>query len=176
VRRGHVLLGALPVAASLLAACSSSPGPLGTGGTGGTQCISYREGSPVTMGLYVLENTGTIPATVTGISLPPDAHGLTMTSAWLVPIYHDLKNGNHVAVGVGWDYPPPVKQNPQWPQRRPAIGGTVKPGQDLNLVFGLVRTTAKDGASGGPVVTYRAGGNSYTMQMAVRMIVSPRCA
>jgi hypothetical protein len=169
------VLGALSATAALLPACSSSTGPLSPGSPG-TQCISYREGSPVTMGLYVLQNTGTATATVQGVSLPSDAHGLKMTSAWIVPIYHDPKNGNYETVGVGWDYPPPVTSNPQWKQRRPAVGGTVKPGQELNLVFGLIRTGARNGTSGGPVVTYSAGGSSHTMQMAVRMIVSPKCS
>src|SRR4029077_1536967 len=48
----RVLLGALSATTALLAACSSSQGPLGNGGTQGQQCFPGRQGQPVTLGLY----------------------------------------------------------------------------------------------------------------------------
>lgn len=168
-----MLLGALAAVTALLAGCSSSPGPLGSGGTDGTQCATYREGQPVTIGLYVFQNAGTSPVTVQSVSLPSDAHGLRMTSAWLVPMYHDPKNGNTDTIGVGWPYPPSTR--PMWPQRRPAVAGVVGPGQTLNLVFGLIRTSAHNGTSAGPTVVYTANGNTYTMQMAVSLVASANC-
>lgn len=168
-----MLLGALSIAAALLAAScsSSSPGPLGLGGTG-SACVPYREGAPVTFGLFDLHNSGSSPVTVQSLRLPA-ANGLRMTSAWLVPFYFDKKDGNTDTIGVGWAYPPATR--PEWPQRRPAIGAVIKPGQDLNLVFGLIRTTPRNGTSDGPAIVYTSNGNTYTMQEGINLTVSPDC-
>jgi hypothetical protein len=90
-----------------------------------------------------------------------------------VPIYHDPKNGNSVTVGSGFPWPPP--NTPQWPHRKAAIGGTIRPGQTLNLVFGLVRTTPKAGTSAGPLITYTAGGNTYTVKEGFTLEVAAHC-
>jgi hypothetical protein len=161
------------VTAALLAACSSSPPPLGNGGTAGQQCMTYRQGEPVTTGLYDLDNAGTPPVTVQSVALPSSAHGLRMTMSWLVPIYHDPKNGDFDDVGVGFPYPPTTA--PEWGRRRPAAGGVIKPGQTFNLVFGLTRTSARAGRSGGPVITYTAGGNSYTLSEVTSLVVAGKC-
>ena len=169
-----MLLGALSATAALLAACSSSPGPLGNGGTPGQQCFPGRQGEPVTLGLYTLQNNGTSAATINSVRLPSDARGLKMTKAWVVPIYHDPKTGNLELIGVGWPYPP--TSQPTWPQRSPAAGAIVKPGQDLNLVFGLIRTTGGNGRSDGPVIVYTVNGSSYTIHEAVSLLLAAaRC-
>jgi len=173
------MLGALSVAA-LLAACSSDPGPgpLGNGGTPGQQCMAFTEGQPVTTGIYDLHNTGSSPVTVTSVTLP-DAHGLTMTKAWLVPIGHSPGSGRvgGMLVGAGWPYPPSFTKlvRSVWAQRRPAVGATIKPGQDLNLVFGLTRTTAKAGKSSGPLIAYTTGGLSYTVAEQTTLEVAAKC-
>jgi hypothetical protein len=87
-----------------------------------------------------------------------------------VPIYHDPKTGNSELIGVGWPYPP--TSQPAWPQRRPAIGAVIKPGQNLNLVFGLIRTTGSSGRSDGPVVGYTANGSQYTIHEAVSLLLA----
>jgi hypothetical protein len=168
-----MLLGALSVTA-LLAACSSSssPGPLGDGGVAGVQCMSYAQGQPVTTGLYDLDNTGTSSVTIQSVVLP-SARDLRMTKAWLVPIYHDPRTGNFVDVGVGAPYPPTTA--PQWPDRRPAIGGVIRPGKTLNLVFGLTRTTAASGKSAGPAITYTTGSSTWTVREATSLIVTAHC-
>lgn len=140
--------------------------PARNGGTDGVQCMTYREGQPVTAGIYDLHNTGTSPATVHRVGLP-SAHGLRMTEVWLVPIRHTT------LIGAGWPYPPTT--SPVWAQRQPAAGAVIRPGQDLNLVFGLTRTSARDGRSAGPVIVYSASGTSYTMHEAVSLIVSGNC-
>jgi len=168
-----MLLGALTVAA-LLAACSSDPdpGPLGSGGVPGTQCSLGRLGVPITMGIYDLHNTGTSPVTVKTVTLP-SAHGLTMTKAWLVPI-GQTGSGGTLDVGAGWPYPPSFTAlvRSVWAQRRPAAGATIKPGQDLNLVFGLTRTTGSVGKSDGPAITYTAAGSTYTVQEKTSLVVA----
>lgn len=171
-----MLLGALSAVTALLtAACSSSPGPspLGDGGTPGTQCTRQSGGQPVTLGLYTLDNRSTLPVVISSVSLPKSARGLRMTKAWLVPIYHDLKNGDWDVIGVGWPYPPTTQ--PNWPRRRPAPGAVIKPGQDLNLVFGLIRTTNSAGRSPGPEVTYTAKGNIYTLSEQTGLVVAAKC-
>ena len=169
-----LLLGALSATAALLAACSTGPGPLGTGGDAGSQCSPGSQGQPITMGIYDLHNAGTSPVTVTSVTLPA-AHGLAMTKSWLLPIYHTP--GHWEAVGVAADYPPVSKEDvqydPEWPNRVPAAGATIRPGQDLNLVFGLTRTTVKAGRSDGPLISYTADGNSYTVQEQTALEVAP---
>ena len=172
-----MLLVALSGTAALLAACSTGPGPLGTGGDGGLQCSPGAQGRPITIGIYTLDNSGTSPVTVTSVTLPA-AHGLAMTkSSWLVPIYHDPRNGNDDTIGVTAGYPPTSKAdlavNPEWRYRVPAAGATIRPGQTLNLVFGLIRTTARAGRSGGPLISYTADGMPYTVQEQTGQEIHP---
>jgi len=172
-----MLLGALSVTA-LLAACSSGPGgpgPLGSGGDDGQQCMDFAQGKPVTTGIYELNNSSSDAVTVQSVTLP-GAYGLTMTRAWLVPV-GQTGNGGTMTVGAGWPYPPSFTAlvRSVWAQRRPAVGATIKPGQDLNLVFGLTRTTANAGKSSGPAITYTAGGSTYTVQEKTSLMVASTC-
>jgi hypothetical protein len=89
------------------------------------------------------------------VSLPA-AHGMAMTEAWLVP-----RDGGP-NLGVGFPYPPVT--SPLWAYRVPASGAVIEPGEDLNLVFGLLRTTAADGSSDGPMIVYAAGRTTYTLR------------
>ena len=135
--------------------------------------MAFGQGKPVEVGLYDLHNRGSSPVTVKSISLD-HPHGLVMTETWLTPIGH--QNGQELTIGVGWPYPPSftalVRQ--VWSERRPAIGATVRPGQDLNLVFGLTRTGAV-GKSGGPVIVYTADGSTYTLHENTSLSVAARC-
>jgi len=70
---------------------------------------------------------------------------------WVVPIFHTTLIG---AV----DWPPTARA---WALRKRAVGAVVKPGQTLNLVFGVARTTARTGRSDGPSIIYSAGGKTY---------------
>lgn len=167
------LLGALS-AAALLAACSSSdPGPFGAGGTPGSACLAFAQGQPVVAGIYVLDNTGTEAATVNSVTLS-NAHGLTMTKAWLVPV--GGSGNGHLLVGAGWPYPPSFTKlvRSVWAQRRPADGATIQPGHTLNLVFGLTRTTVQPG-TGDPVISYTAGGSGYTVAEKTTLEVAAKC-
>lgn len=127
------------------------------------------------MGIYELDNTGTSPVTVQSVTLPA-AHRLTMTKAWLVPIGH-TGNGGTIDVGAGWPYPPSFTAlvRSVWAQRRPAVGATIKPRQDLNLVFGLIRTTGSVGKSDGPAIAYTAGRSTYAVQEQTNLIVAANC-
>ena len=172
-------VGALLATAAFLAACSSGPGPLGQGGTSGQQCMPQPEGVPTTVGLYDLHNSGSSPVTVHGISLPHD-HGLTMTSSWLTPIYHGV--GRDLVIGVSWPWPPSRSTGAgaaavrwAWAPRKPLTGAVIKPHEDLNLVFGLTRTTARNSYSGGPVITYSTGGTAYTVSEKTTLEVAKSC-
>jgi hypothetical protein len=171
-----LLLGALSVAALLTACSSIGPGPLGDGGTNAEQCMPSPQGQPVTTGIYHLANAGTSAVTIQSITLP-NAHGLAATRMWLLPIYRDPKNGNFLDAGAGYPYPPAFTAGVRaaWAKRRPAVGATIKPHQDLDLVFGLTRTTSKSGKSGGPVVAYTADGSSYTVAMKTSLMVAASC-
>jgi hypothetical protein len=129
-------------------------------------------GHPVTTGIYDLTNGGSTNVTIKHLTLP-SAHGLKVTSWWLVPIYHDPSNGNSYDVGAGFPYPP--TKAPEWPRREPAKGAVIRPGQDLNLVFALTRTSAPASRSAGPLITYTAGGNTYSVQEKTTLIVAANC-
>jgi hypothetical protein len=98
---------------------------------------------------------------------------LTVTRAWVVPIWHDPKNGDYDLIGAGWPWPP-VSQ-PAWPQHEPAIGAVIRPGHDLNLVFGLTRTSGSEGHSGGAIVTYTSGGTTYVVDESIAYMVAQDC-
>jgi hypothetical protein len=175
--RRLIPLGALLVTATLLAACSGDgPGPLGNGGDPGQQCMPSARSQPTTVGLYDLKNSGSSPVKVQSIRLG-SPRGLTMTRAWLTPIYNN--GGTEVLVGVGWPWPPSLSRGAgsgpvrwAWARRKPAVGAIIKPHQDLNLVFGLTRTAARNGHSGGPVIAYSANSNAYTVREATTLEIT----
>lgn len=161
------MLGALLATAALLSACSTGPAPLGDGGTPAQQCVPARQGQTITMGIYDLDvESGTSPVTVQSVRLG-SPHGLKMTKAWVTPIF-----ANTPLIGTAL-WPPPA--SPAWAQRKPAEGAVIKPGQDLNLVFGLTRTTARAGRSDGPVIVYTANGNTYMLAENVSLVVARKC-
>lgn len=166
VMRRLALLGALPAVAALLAGCSGTggPPPLGSGGNGGRTCsLAPQVGTPVVMGLFELKNQGADPVTVRSVSLPA-AHGMAMTEAWLVP-----RDGGP-NLGVGFPYPPVT--SPLWAHRVPASGAVIEPGEDLNLVFGVLRTTTADGSSHGPMIVYTAGRTTYTLRESLSLALA----
>ncbi|MGH3209329.1 MAG: hypothetical protein ACRDNO_16365 [Trebonia sp.] len=157
--RKLLLLAALSAVAALLAGCAGLGGqpPLGDGGNGGQACaLAPQIGKPVDMAMFDLTNQGTAPVTVRSVSLP-DAHGLAMTEAWLVPF-----NTRGPQLGVGQPFPPVTY--PLWADRVPAAGAVIQPGRVLQLVFGVFLTTARDGTSDGPMVVYTAGRTTYTLR------------
>lgn len=152
------MLGALPAVAALLVGCSGAggPPPLGNGGGEGRTCaLAPQVGTPVLMGLFELVNHGTDPVTVRSVSLPA-AHGMAMTEAWLVP-----RDGGP-NLGVGFPYPPVTSR--LWAHRVPASDAVIEPGEDLNLAFGMLRTTAADGSSDGPMIVYTSGRTTYALR------------
>ena len=155
--RKVLLLGALSAVAALLAGCGAGdPPPLGSGSGAGVCTPAPQVGKPVLMGVFELKNQGTDPVTVRSVSLP-DAHGIAMTEAWLVPV-----NAGGPQLGVGLAYPPVTY--PLWPNRVPAVGAVIRPGQDLQLAFGVLRTSAADGSSDQPMIVYTAGRATYTLR------------
>jgi hypothetical protein len=153
-------MGALPATAALVAACSSGPPPLASYGFTGHECSPSALGKPLTDGQFILANTGSSPVTVTSVKLPP-LHGVTMTKAWLIPLYKP-PHGSLTYIGDGFPYPPTTWHT--WPQRQAIPGAIIKPHRELNLFFGLTRTAARRVEAGSPVVTYTAGGSTYTLR------------
>jgi len=166
-----LLLAVLLVTMVPLVASASQPPPLGNGG-GFDECTPYPASPLFTMGTADLHNTAQDPVTVAGVRLP-GLHNLAVAGAWVMPIFHDPKNGNWVLVGDGFPYPP--TRWPTWPQRRSAIGAVIRPGQDLNLVIGLTRTSARNGRASGPLVDYVSDRQSFTLTYHINLIVSHRC-
>jgi hypothetical protein len=84
------------------------------------------------------------------------------------------RRGAWTYVGVQAGYPPIHWRT--WPKRQPIPGAVIKPRQGLNLVFGLTRTGPKDGHTGGPVITYAGGGNTYTLQEQFGFRIAAHCS
>jgi hypothetical protein len=174
-----LLLGVPLVAAMLLAGCSSDPGPsasgtLGNGGDGGSQCVPARYPQATeTIGIYTLDNGGKSPVKVTGISFPHD-HGLRMTSAYLVPIGH--QDGDTYSIGIASTFPAAYSKLARkvWTERVLLIGATIRPGQNLNLVFGMGLTTHHAGSSDGPRIAYTSGGSDYYVQEKFDLQMDPK--
>jgi hypothetical protein len=163
--RKLLLLGALCAVAALLAGCGAGDAPpLGSGGGAGVCTPAPHVGTPVLMGELELRNQSTAPVTVRSVSLP-DAHGMAMTEAWLVPV---STSGPQLGVGLAW---PPVTY-PLWRDRVPAVGAVIRPGQDLQLAFGVLRTTAANGRSDQPMIVYTAGRAFYTMRVQGSLAVA----
>lgn len=154
--RKLLLLAALSTVAALLAGCSGGAPPLRPEGAG--VCTpAPQTGKPVLMGMWDLDNQGAAPVTVRAVSLP-DAHGMAMTEAWVEPV-----NTTGPQLGMGLAYPPVTY--PLWGRRVPAAGAVIPPGQDLQLVFGVRRTTAADGSSAAPMIVYTVRRSTYTLRM-----------
>jgi hypothetical protein len=66
----------------------------------------------------------------------------------------------------------PRPAGPRVRGQRPSV---IKPHEDLNLVFGLTRTTARNSYSGGPVITYSTGGTAYTVSEKTTLEVAKSC-
>jgi hypothetical protein len=119
------------------------------------------------MVLFDLDNKAAVPVTVRSVSLP-NAHDMAMTEAWLVPLN---QHGEQMGVGTEWPPTRPIWA-PQWAAREPAVGGVIRPGQVLQLAFGVLRTTAADGYSDGPMVVYTAGHSSYILREQFALAVA----
>jgi hypothetical protein len=164
---GLVWSAALSAAALLASACSSGIGPLGGPGSPGSECFPAAKGRTVTDGIDALQNSGKIPATVQKVTLT-NPHGVAMTTrAWLVPIWHT--QGDYDVIGDGFPYPPVTWGT--WKHRRLAVGGVIRPGQSLNLVFGIKRT-ARTGRSGPTTIVYTAGCSTYTLTESTSTVMN----
>src|SRR3984885_1316247 len=152
VLRKLLLPGALIAVAALLAGCSGagSPPPLAPGGSGRACVPAPHIGTPVS---------------IRSVSLP-NAHGMTMTEAWLIQLHP-----HSAQLGMGGPWPPVTDS--LWPVRVPAVGGVIQPGKVLQLAFGVIRKTAADGSSDGPVVVYTAGRTTYTLREQVSLAGAP---
>jgi hypothetical protein len=159
--RWLLLLAALSATVAFLtAACSDSVPPLGDGGEKAVWCAPGSKGVTITMGVYSLRNSSASPVTIQSVKLPVLVR-LRMTRAYLVPI------PDRTLIGEG--YWPPKQE--VWALRRSAVGGVIRPGQALNLVFGLTMITDRGGYSSGPLITYTDAGNTSTVQEMTALTV-----
>jgi hypothetical protein len=143
------------VLALVLPANSDGPGPLGNGGSPGGVCAPIAYAHPLTMGITVLKNSGSAPATITSVTLA-NPHDLTMLKPFVTPWDGPL-------LGVR-PYPPTGPDTQSWALRKPAVGSAIAPHGAKALVFGVLPTGHSTGRSRGAKVEYSAGGNSYTYQ------------
>jgi hypothetical protein len=156
---GLAVIGAV---VGVLVSQGSGPPPLGNPATWtpGLQC---SVGKTLTDGFYAIENPSDEAVTITSVHLV-GGPGQAMTSpAYLVPWN---PNGNP-AIGLVPPWPPNV---PWWKQWRLAVGATIGPRSDANLVFAQTRTDAHPQPAE-PEFTYTAGGSSYTVVERFQTIV-----
>jgi hypothetical protein len=161
MRSRTLLLGALAATLALLAACSSDlTPPLVVGGFSGRDCGPSVLGQAATDGTFVLTNTGTSPVTITSVKIPA-GRGVAVSPAWLMPGYKP-PHGSMSFVGDGMPYPPTAWH--EWPNRQAIPGAVIKPHRQFNLFFGITRTADRRVEAGAPVITYTAGGHTFTAQ------------
>ncbi len=152
------------VAGVVVSRGTAGPPPLGNPATWapGLEC---SPGTTLANGFYAIENPSDEAVMITSMRLVGGL-GQQMTSpAYLVPWGPQYGHG---LVGlVPW--PPDV---PWWKQRRLAVGDTIGPHSDANLVFRQTRTDARPRPAE-PQFTYTADGSSYTVVEPVQSIVVP---
>jgi hypothetical protein len=154
--------------ALLLAGCGANgPSPLGdpAKGDSGLQC---GPGKTLANGFYTLQNSSNQAVTVTGVRLIGGV-GEKMTSrVYLIPV-EQTGGGGTVILGENYW---PVRW-PTWKYRK-RLPATIAPHATTNLVFAQTRTSDHP-KSATIQVNYAAGGNSYTMTEATRVLVAVKC-
>jgi hypothetical protein len=173
MRRGRVTVALACAAAVLgmLAGCSASPdpvsgGPLGPPENHDGECIpAARPGAPDTEGADDFTNTGSVPLTITRVSLD-HPHHLALLGTWLVPTASSL-------VGAATGFPPTGQARPaHWAERQRPGHFRLMPGKPVEIVVGVAATARPRGISPGVRIWYRAGGTEYVRQSTVEIIVS----
>jgi hypothetical protein len=130
--------------------------------------LTCSTGKTLANGFYGLENDSDKSVRITSVRLI-GGPGQAMTSAaYLVPWGPAFSHG---LIGLNPPWPPTV---PWWKQRRLAVGATIGPHTDANLVFAQTRTEAHP-KSATPEITYAASGNSYTIIEPIRSVVALNC-
>jgi hypothetical protein len=160
---GGVLAAIGVVVGVVVSQVGDGPPPLGNPVTVALEC---SPGTTLADGFYAIENHSDEAVTITSVRLA-GGPGQAMTSvAYLVP--WGPKYG-HPLIGLVPPWPPNVQW---WKQRRLAVGATIGPHSDANLVFRQTRTSDHPKAAW-PVFTYTANGSSYTYIESVQTIVVP---
>jgi hypothetical protein len=160
---GGVLAAIGVVVGVVVSQATAGPPPLGNPATWGSG-LECSPGKTLADGFYGIENPSGEAVTITGVRLI-GGPGQKMTSAaYLVP--WGPKYG-HPLIGLVPPWPPDV---PWWKQRRLAVGATIAPHSDANLVFSQTRTDAHPRPAE-PEFTYTAGGSSYTVTEPVQTII-----
>jgi hypothetical protein len=162
------LLPMVLATALALAGCASNPrpGPLGTAGNGGEQCIpGPRIGVIRAMGDFTLDNSGQYPVTVNKVTLGDD-HGLGMGKPWLVPVV-----STQPLIGVSY-WPP---HRTAWNRRILADGAVLRPKEDLNLVLEVWRTRNPSGTST-VNIKYTSDGTTYSLTEGWSVEVAANCS
>jgi hypothetical protein len=142
----------------------AGPPPLGNPATWDTG-LECSPGTTLANGFYPIENHSDEAVTITSMRLV-GGPGQKMTGpAWLVPWGPQY---NHPGIGlVPW---PMATDLPWWKQRRLAVGATIGPHMDANLVFSQTRTDAHPEPAE-PEFTYTADGSTYTVTERIQTII-----
>jgi hypothetical protein len=168
-----VITGAAVAAAGIAAGIVFTQIPFGTPPLGnpadwgtGLQCTP---GKTLANGLYDLQNYSGETVTVTGVRLVGGTGQKMTSAAYLLPIQHT--DGMWLSLGLASPWPPTT--SPMWQLRRP-LPATIPPHTTLDLVFAQTRTSSHP-RSATPVITYTAGGFTYSLTEPTRSVVVVRC-
>jgi hypothetical protein len=146
----------------VLAGCSavfgggSDVGSLGSYQPDAHQCTPMHRSTWLIEGSNSLHNNGDDPVVITKVELV-DAKGLVLSSARLAPIFRQGRTTTLQGVEPGYRHHSPFVR---WAISRsvPAIGASIKPGQERNLLLYL-KAPHGGGAMQPPKVTYLEKGH-----------------
>ncbi|GAA0579314.1 hypothetical protein HPO96_13515 [Kribbella sandramycini] len=162
-------LGAIVLAVGCVTACSWGDGPLQVGDGHMTVCQPQAaKNVDATLGNDVITNTGKEAMVIKKVSTV-EAIGLKLADAVIMPIHEQT------LVGVAGSWPP--KQAAGWGAQQPAVGYSVPPKSEMNLVVHLVRDQAVTEASLKALrVEYTIGHRSYQLETNTTLNLRPRCS
>jgi hypothetical protein len=170
--RTLVITGAAVAASGIAIGLVATQIPFGTPPLGttanwstGLQC---SPGKTLANGFYELQNYSGKTVTVTGVRLVGGIGQRMTSAAYLVPIQHT--HGEWLLIGLVSPWPP---TSSMWKLGR-RVPATIAPHQSVNLVYAQTRTSDHP-RSAMPLITYTAGGFTYTLTVPFRSVVASKC-
>ena len=120
-----------------------------------------HDGRNPSLGTLLAVNTDqNVPATLDTVTVGPEAGGLSVKDAWVLPLLSDIEFGGGFQVPPDGHFPSP-EQDRQWQARQPLTGYTLQPGETVNLLVALDSMDPSGGTSDWVAMTYHVGGQAH---------------
>jgi hypothetical protein len=173
-----VAVGALALAAAVAACGSQDPnavGPLGGPESSGTVCMTDVHSEVLTDGWPVVGNTSKTPAVIDKVSLAKPM-GMSLITAWAVPITGHTAYGAEPGYPPGKDLPPGIA----WARRHSAVAAIVPHSaapHETDLLF-VVRILAPRASVSGFNIWYHVGSQHWHIQtvFGLRVLTEGSCS